>query len=104
MPGLSALVPRFEAADTQVLGVSVDSIPCHQAWARGMGGVRFPLLADFEPRGAVGREYGVWIEEEGVTDRGTLLIGKDGEVLWSEVFECGFRIPAQLLRIAQAFA
>ncbi len=64
----------------------------------------FPLLADFHPRGDVGRAYGVLLEEEGFTDRGTLLIGPGREVLWSKVFECGFRIPAELFRIAQAFA
>ena len=87
-----------------MLGLSVDSLPCHQAWARGLGGVEFPLLTDFHPKGEVGRAYGVWIEEEGVTDRGTLLVGQGREVLWSEVYECGFRIPAELFRIAQAFA
>jgi alkyl hydroperoxide reductase subunit AhpC len=104
MPGLSALMPRFEAVGTQVLGVSVDSIPCHEAWARGLGGVAFPLLADFHPKGEVGRAYGVFDELEGITQRGTLLVGRDGTVLWSEVFECGFRIPASLFRVAQAFA
>ena len=89
---------------TQVLGLSVDSIPCHQAWARGLGGVRFPLLADFHPRGGVGREYGVWMADDGFTERGTLLVGSDGKVLWSEVYECGFRDPTQLFRIAQGFA
>ena len=89
---------------TQVLGVSVDSVHCHAAWANGMGGVAFPLLADFEPRGEVGRSYGVWLPEEGVTDRGTLLIGTDGRVLWSRVFECGYRIPTHLFQLAQGFA
>lgn len=85
------------------MGLSVDSILCHQAWARGFGGVLFPLLSDFQPGGAVGRDYGVWVEEEGFTGRGTLLIDRDGTVLWSQVFECGFRIPTQLFQIAQAF-
>ncbi len=69
-----------------------------------MGGVRFPLLADFHPRGRVARDYGVWIEEEGVADRGTFLIGCDGRILWSQLYACGYRIPRQLLRIAQSFA
>lgn len=86
-----------------MLGVSVDALPSHRAWARGMGGVAFPLLADFHPRGEVGRAYGVLLEE-GFTDRGTFLIGRDGKVLWSEVYECGFRVPTDLFRIAQTLA
>ena len=67
-----------------------------------MGGVLFPLLSDWTPSGQVGRDYGVWLDEDGFHDRGTLLIDRDGTVLWSEVFECGFRIPTNLYRIASA--
>ena len=55
---MQALLPRFRAAHTQVLGVSVDSMYCHANWARDLGGVSFPLLADFHPKGEVARSYG----------------------------------------------
>ena len=98
MPGVEALLPRFRAAHTQVLGVSVDSIYCHNNWALGLEGISFPLLADFHPKGAVSKLFGLWLDEPGISDRATVLIGKDGTVLWSEsVGPGGARQPAELL-------
>lgn len=80
MPALEALLDRFRAAHTQVLGVSIDSIYCHANWARDLGGVSFPLLSDFEPKGAMARAYGLYLEEAGITDRATVLIDAAGVV------------------------
>jgi len=85
-----------------VLGVSVDSKYSHKAWAETFGGIRFPLLADFHPKGAVAKSYGLLLEDKGITDRATVLIGKDGKVLWSEsVGPGGARVPGQLLAKVQ---
>jgi glutaredoxin-related protein len=78
VPGVEALLPRFRAAHTQVLGVSIDSIHCHANWARDLGGVSFPLLADFQPKGAVAQSYGLYLADAGITDRGTVLIDSSG--------------------------
>lgn len=84
--------------DTQVLGISVDSKYCHKAWAESFGGIAFPLLADFHPKGAMARSYGLLLEDKGITDRATVLVGKDGKVLWSEsVGPGGARVPGDLL-------
>ena len=80
MPALEALLDRFRAAHTQVLGVSIDSIYCHANWARDLGGVSFPLLSDFEPKGAMARAYGLYLEDAGITDRATVLIDASGVV------------------------
>lgn len=80
MPGVERLLPRFRAAHTQVLGVSIDSIHCHANWARDLGGVSFPLLADFQPKGAVATSYGVYLEDGGITDRATVLVDSGGSV------------------------
>lgn len=77
---MEALLPRFRAAHTQVLGVSVDSIYCHVNWGQSMGGVSFPLLADFQPKGATAAAYGHYLAEPGITDRATVVIDKDGIV------------------------
>jgi len=74
---------RFRAADTQVLGVSIDSIHSHANWARDLGGVSFPLLADFEPKGAVARSFGHYLDKAGITDRATVIVDKDGVVRYS---------------------
>ena len=77
---MEALLPRFRAAHTQVLGVSVDSIHSHANWARDLGGVSFPLLSDFEPKGAVARAYGFYLDGPGITDRATVIIDSGGTV------------------------
>ena len=85
-----------------MLGVSVDSKFCHKAWADGFGGIDFPLLADFHPKGGVAKSFGLWLEEPGITDRATVLIGKDGKVLWAEsVGPGGARVPGDLLAKVQ---
>jgi hypothetical protein len=63
-----------------VLGVSVDSFHCHANWARELGGISFPLLSDFEPKGAMASRYGLYLDEPGITDRATVWIGADGIV------------------------
>lgn len=77
---MEALLPRFRAAHTQVLGVSVDSVYCHANWARDLGGISFPLLADFQPKGGVAASYGVYLEGPGITDRATVLVDSAGSV------------------------
>lgn len=77
---MEALQNRFLAANTQVLGVSVDSIYCHANWADGLGGISFPLLADFHPKGEVAKAYGLYLDGAGITDRATVIIDADGIV------------------------
>ena len=80
MPETEALLPRFRAAHTQVLGISVDSIFCHANWAQSIGGVSFPLLADFHPKGQVAQSYGLYLGDAGITDRATVIIDAGGTV------------------------
>ena len=99
---LNALQSDFETCDTQVLGVSIDSKYCHKVWSTGFDGITFPLLADFHPKGDVASAYGAYLEDKGITDRATILIGKDGKVLWSEsVGPGGARVPGDLLAKAK---
>jgi len=99
---VEALLERFRAAHTQVLGVSVDSIHCHANWGRDLGGVSFPLLADFEPKGAVAREYGVYLDGAGITDRATVWVDSAGVVRHaSSVGPAGQRDIAELADLAE---
>ena len=85
-----------------MLGISVDSKYCHKAWANGFGGISFPLLSDFHPKGAMASSYGLYLTDKGITDRATVLIGPDGKVLWSEsVGPGGARVPMDLLKKAR---
>ena len=83
MPATEALQSRFQAAHTQVLGVSVDSVHCHANWGVSLGGVSFPLLADFHPKGAVAKSYGLYLAEHGITDRATVIIDAGGTVRYA---------------------
>ena len=99
---MNSLLKEFDAAETQVLGLSVDSKFCHKAWADGFGEIHFPLLADFHPKGDVAKKYGLWLDEAGISDRATVLIDKDGQVVWSEsVGPGGQRQPSELLAKAK---
>jgi peroxiredoxin len=71
----------FEKAGAQVLGISVDSAWAHMAFAKQMG-LTYPLLADFQPRGAVASLYGLYLADKGITARATVIVKKDGKVAW----------------------
>src|ERR1700730_3711336 len=76
--------PEFARHGAQVVGISVDGAWCHAAFARDRK-LRFPLLADFEPKGGVARLYGVYREGEGVAERALFVIDAGGKVAWSYV-------------------
>lgn len=75
---------NFEKLDAQVLGLSVDSVWSHKAWADKMG-IRYPLLADFHPRGAVAEKFGVYLPEKGITGRAIAIIDRGGKVTGSRI-------------------
>ena len=76
----------FETLDAEVLGVSVDSIWSHKAYAEKMG-IRYSLLADFQPRGAMSDKYGVYLADKGITGRSIIIINKAGKVAWSKDYD-----------------
>ena len=82
------LLPEFQKMNAVVLGISVDGVWCHAAFAdaRNLG---IQLLADFEPKGVVSRAYGAYREKEGTSMRATFVIDKDGVVAWNEVSPTG---------------
>ncbi len=80
MPALEALLSRFRAAHTQPLGLSVDSVFSHANWGKSLGGVSFPLLADFHPKGQVADSFGMYLADKGISDRSTVVIDADGVV------------------------
>ncbi len=70
-----------EKAGAQVLGISVDSVWAHHAFAKHLG-VKYPLLADFQPRGEVASKYGLFLADKGITARATVIVDKQGKVAW----------------------
>lgn len=73
------MLPTKGADDVQVLGISVDSLWAHKAFA-AQNGISYPLLADFHPKGDVARKYGVYLEDKGIAARTAFVIGKDGKI------------------------
>lgn len=76
------LLPEFQRVGATLLGVSVDGAWCHLAYARDHN-LKFPLLADFEPKGAIARAYGVHRQGDGTAERALFVIDTDGVVRWS---------------------
>lgn len=92
MPSYEAEHADFERYDAQVLGVSVDSVPSHVAYAKSLGGIEtYPLLADFHPKGDVSKKYGVWREEGGHCERAIFVIDKQGKIRYVDLHEIGER-------------
>ena len=78
------LLPEFERYDAVVLGISVDNLWAHKAFAADRK-LTFPLLADFEPKGEVSRAYGAYNDEAGTSRRALFVLDADGVVSWSFV-------------------
>jgi peroxiredoxin len=78
------VLPEFERFDAALLGISVDGIWCHRAFAENRN-LHFPLLADFEPKGEVARAYGVYRAQDGTSERALFVIDGAGIVRWSYV-------------------
>lgn len=70
----------------QVLGISVDSVPCLKAWADSLGGITFPLLSDFFPHGKVAEDYGI-LREGGFSERAIFVIDKEGIIRYVDVHD-----------------
>jgi peroxiredoxin len=82
------VLPEFEQLDAQLVGISVDGVWCHRAFAEDRH-LRFPLLADFEPKGEVARRYGAYRESDGTAERALFVIDAHGVIRWSYVSESG---------------
>ncbi len=98
---------EFEDLDTEIIGVSTDTIHTHLAWINtarednGLGELKYPLAADTNH--TISREYGVLIEEEGIALRGLYIINPEGEMQYQTVFHNNIgRDVDETLRVLQA--
>jgi peroxiredoxin len=82
------ILPEFQEFGAALLGISVDGVWCHSAFARDRK-LHFPLLSDFEPKGAMARTYGVYRQADGVTERALFVIGSEGVIHWSHISPIG---------------
>jgi peroxiredoxin len=82
------MLDEFEHRRAQLLGISVDGAWSHAAFSHARK-LHFPLLSDFEPKGAVAKRYGVYRPDEGVAERALFVIDDGGKVAWSYVSPLG---------------
>ena len=82
------LVSDFHDYGAELIGISVDGVWCHAAFTRERK-LHFPLLADFEPKGAVSRAYGAYHADGGTSQRALFLVDQDGVVQWSYLSPMG---------------
>jgi peroxiredoxin len=78
------ILPEFHRFNAELMGISVDGVWCHAAFSRDRK-LHFPLLADFEPKGAVSKLYGAFRDGEGISERALFVIDKKGAITWSYV-------------------
>ncbi len=81
-----AIGSEFEPYHAAVVGISVDGVWCHRAFAEARG-ITFPLLADFEPKGAVSRQFGAYRVGAGFSERALFVLDPRSVVAWSQVVE-----------------
>jgi peroxiredoxin len=92
---------RFEQLDAQVLGISVDSVWSHKAWAEKMG-IHYPLLADFHPRGAAAEKFGVYLADKGITGRAIAIVDRNGKIAWFKNYD--IPVVPDLKEVSEALA
>ena len=85
MPAYEADLERFKGYDAQVLGISVDSVPCNTAWAKSLGGLSYDLLSDFHPKGEVAKKYGAYRESDGISERALFVVDKGGKLAFADI-------------------
>lgn len=86
IPGYQKDIEIFDQFDCQLFCISTDSVPCHIAWAKSLGGLSYPLMSDFYPHGEVSKKYGV-LNSRGYPNRTIFLIDKTGIIRFIEDLE-----------------
>lgn len=85
-------LPEFDKQDAVVIGISMDSLYSHGAWA-AVRGITFPLLADFHPKGEVSKLYNVMRQTEGFSERALYIIDRQGIIRYNHVSPLIHHIP-----------
>jgi mycoredoxin-dependent peroxiredoxin len=99
---------QFATLDAEVLGVSVDSVWSHKAFAEKMG-ITYSLLADFQPKGAMAERYGVYLSDKGISGRAIIIVNKEGKIAWMKNYDIPVvpdvkEVAAALLQVKAAKA
>ena len=85
LPSYSKQTDKFEQLDTQVLAIGIASIPVHNAWIDNLGGLNYPLLADWVPYAEVSKKYDAFIPRLGFGKRAIFIIDKQGIIRYIDI-------------------
>jgi len=88
------VLPEFQRFNAELFGISVDGVWSHLAFSKDRN-LHFPLLSDFEPKGAVAKRYGVYRQQDGMTERALFVLDSNGVIRWSYVSPIGVNPGAE---------
>ena len=83
------IIGDFEKISSQVLGISTDSQHSHRAWSNALGGIKYPLLADFYTQGEMTESYGILNIATGAPLRAVVIVDKNGMVRFAKEYPPG---------------
>tara|TARA_Y100000590_G_scaffold62557_2_gene66958 strand:- start:3349 stop:3807 length:459 start_codon:yes stop_codon:yes gene_type:complete len=78
--------PKFKKLNTEILGVSCDAQPTQTAYSTSLGNLPYPVLSDFHPKGQVAKEFDIYNEDRGTSDRAVFIIDLSGEIKYIEIY------------------
>ena len=86
MTGFRAAYPKFKELNTEILGISCDAQPTQTAYSTSLGNLPYPVLSDFHPKGQISKEYEIYNEDRGASDRGIFIIDINGVIQYIEIY------------------
>ncbi len=93
MPSYERDLREFERRNAQVLGISTDQVFTLEAWAKSMGALSYPLLADHFPHGHVCQQYGVLRGDSGIAERAIFVVDKAGKIAYVDIHDISEQPP-----------
>jgi peroxiredoxin len=99
MPSYEEDLSEFERRNTQVLGISTDQVHSQEAWAKSMGALSYPLLADNWPYGYAASQYGV-LRGDGLVERAIFVVDKAGKIAYIDVHDISEQPPTDKVMAA----
>ena len=98
-PGYNLVLDLFQKHNAVLLGIATDNIPSLYAWTQEMGDIRFDVLSDFYPHGAVAGAFGV-LRRDGTAERALFIVDKEGIIRYIDVHNINERPPLEALAAA----
>ncbi len=93
MPAFETNLAKFDGSNAQVVGISTDSVHCHVAFQKSLGGLSYPLLSDKWPHGEVAKSFGIFPAAQaphlGINERAIFIVDKEGKIAWAKVYQLG---------------